>query len=119
MAQYNVGDKLLIAGKIKEIFENEDGVFYQLKVKHKDGSINISVDEKYIQGESREIDDYVFISGKVIEIITNDEGVFYNLKVMHSTGSINLLIEEQYIKGKIQDEPEPVPEPEPNPNVGG
>lgn len=107
MAKYDVDSKLLISGKIKEIYENEDGKFYQLRVKHRDGAIVISVADKYVYPESGyEIDDYVQIAGKVLEIITNDDGIFYNLKIKHSTGSINLLIEEQYIKGVKPDDEE-------------
>lgn len=101
MAKYEVDAELLISGKIKEVYENEDGVFYQLRVKHKDGATMISMADKFVLPETGtyNIDDYVYITGKVVEIITNDDGTFYNLKIKYNGGTTNLMIEEQYIKG--------------------
>ena len=107
MAKYDVDSQLLISGKIREIYENEDGVFYQLKVKHRDGAVNLSIADKFTLPETGtyNIDDYVYIVGKTIEIFKNDDGTFYNLRIKHSTGTTNLMIEEQYIKGvKSEDE---------------
>lgn len=51
MATYKVDDKVLIQGKVQEIIENDEGIFYRMKVRHSGGSAIMSVEEQYIKGK--------------------------------------------------------------------
>ena len=49
-SQYEVGEKVTIAGKVIEAQQNEDGNFVHLKIKHSSGSTTLIMDEDQIIG---------------------------------------------------------------------